>query len=344
MSQTKSNIEKDKTNKTEDMSQTKASATTTGVDRNQLPSLPVEIPTSNKTNLAAAGDDLIQRLNSTWFKMDTDLIRIATIGDSHCFVHATLKGFYAPYQDNPSYRFRTELAQSLRRDLSEILGYESPDYPGYLNWETAGNGIFLEYFVQELVNPELVNELRTDYSFKGIKALFNSTTYLGDASYQYISDLLNIDIYVLRATARDLFPHLSTEREDKKDFPRWAVVIVGNEFHYEPVGIVVEENAKGKIEKRIQTAFLPDHPFIKSIRGLRKEERKEERKVGRQVKYNPEQHFIQTVASAFSRDYTEDFLEPDMSYLEQDDPFLLRYQKLRPKVLSWYQDRKRTKK
>src|SRR5690606_11387375 len=73
----------------------------------------------------------------------------------------------------------------------------------------------------------------------------------------YVSDILNIDIYVLRATQDDLYPHLHTHRPNN---PRNAIVIIGNMYHYEVLAVDTDDG--------FQTVFLPNDPFLTALTNL----------------------------------------------------------------------------
>ncbi|GAJ23471.1 unnamed protein product, partial [marine sediment metagenome] len=126
-------------------------------------------------------------------------------------------------------------------------------------YETANNGMFLALNEHQNLGLDLGDNF--DFSLTGLQKLFNSTGFLGDEVYQYASDILGIDIYVMRLTNKDLYPHLNTA---KKGFKRKAIIISGNGNHYESVG-VYRDNL-------YQTTFDQDDPIILSIRALIEDE------------------------------------------------------------------------
>ena len=98
-----------------------------------------------------------------------------------------------------------------------------------------------------------------DFSIAGLEKLFDSNSLLGDEIYSFIADLLNIDLYVMRITNKDLYPHASTF---KPGTPKRSIIICGNGYHFETIGLI-----KGKL---YQTFFEPDDEFIKKIREFSK--------------------------------------------------------------------------
>ena len=132
-----------------------------------------------------------------------------------------------------------------------------PRIPEKIRYETAAKGSFPELYEQQLlgVNFQDVFKQKLDFSIEGLKNLFISTCHLGDELYSFVAELLDIDLYVMRITNLDLYPHLNTHEigNDKR-----SVVICGNGFHFETIGIIRNNLC--------QTFFEPDDPFILKIR------------------------------------------------------------------------------
>lgn len=218
-----------------------------------LRSLPVITPEFEEDeDFPAQGDDVSERIDVSWYD---NVVRIATIGDGNCFIHAVLKAYWAKYQESEEYSSRTSWASLLRRDLALLLETENPEFPGYTYWESVSEGQFPSLLMQELADPNLVSVLNVDYSIEGLKALLNSKTFLGDEIYKFISDALGIDIYIFRIDENDLYLHLNTSYKDSK---RNAITIAGNGVHYEVIGVIHPEG--------IQTIYGFDDPFIQAIR------------------------------------------------------------------------------
>lgn len=205
------------------------------------------------------GDDVARLMNCSWYR---DVYQIATIGDGNCFIHALLKAFYKPYQENPSGAWRRQFAKYIRRDLGIILNTPDPEYADsstkYVHWETAGGGTLPSLMMQEIVNPGLIGDFGIDFSLTGLQYLLNSSRYLGNEIYSYISQVLDLDIYILQIRNNDLVINASTTT----DLPRnYAVVIVGQTNHWETVGVRHPNNL-------LQTVFTHEDPFISAIRTV----------------------------------------------------------------------------
>lgn len=224
-----------------------------------LASIPVEYLNTQGVpfTTAAVNDDSLLPLTCTW---QNNLARIATIGGGDCFMHAVLKCFYGPYQENFSASNRWNLGRSCRVNLSAMLTQENPKYPGFTYWETVGNGQFISLYVQQLLDPSLIGLMGgVSYSPEGLASLIQSTNFLGDEMYQFICDVLNINVIILRSTAKNLYYHWSPS-----DFnaSRKNVVIHGNMTHYEVVALNTDAG--------LQTAFDTSHEFIKNIEKLKR--------------------------------------------------------------------------
>jgi len=215
-----------------------------------LPAVDVE------SELPLIPPDTYQRIIVTWYPNE-QVVRIGAIGDGSCFFHATLNGYYPPYQNNSDAKNRRRFVSMLRRDIAYTLQMDDPENPGMTLWQTAANGQFEALYEQQLMglNFDDVFGFPVDFSLEGLQRLFNSTSYLGNEVYQYASDMLGIDIYIMRLTNRDLYVHQNTST---RGVVRKVVVISGNGNHYETIG--VERNGM------FQTVFDQNDPFIVSLR------------------------------------------------------------------------------
>jgi len=200
--------------------------------------------------------DTYQYLNVSWYPNEK-VVRIGAIGDGSCFFHSVLGGYYPPYQNEKNEKSRRNFVQKLRRDIAYTLQMSDPENPDQNMWENAARGQFKNLYEQQKLGLVLDDGFGyyLDFSLEGLQQLFNSTRYLGDEVYQYASDILGIDIYVMRLTNKNLYVHLNTS---KRNIERKAVVISGNGSHYETVG--VERN------DMFQTVFDSNDPFILAIK------------------------------------------------------------------------------
>jgi len=299
------------------------------IENNQLTALTVTYigKKGELINGAAINDDTYAPLKCTWYD---NLIRIATIGDGSCFVHAVLKGFYPSYQENNDARYRLDLVANLRRDLGVGLSLENDEYPGYTYWETTARGSFVRMVMQEINYEDLIGELRVDYSLAGLQRLFNSTSQLGDEVYTYVSEVLKVDIYVLRGTSDDLYPHYNTRKEG---VVRPAVVVVGNTYHYEVVGI---NKADG-----IQTLFLENDPFLEAISKLFIGDTDFD-DINNKIKYNPDQGFIDSFVDTFTNQNGLNIPPVVYDIFPESDPFRMMLSRLMDVIIEESEVRAKT--
>jgi hypothetical protein len=216
--------------------------------------------------------DVVEKIRASWWSDEGSdeenrgqIVRIGSVADGSCLIHALLNAYLEIYQTNPNVKFRKNFAKNLRRDISFTLELPDPNFPNVpglpqkTRYETAADGQFVNLYAEQLLGLKFedVYGQNVDFSLKGLQKLFNSSANLGDEMYSYISDLLNIDIYIMRLTNKDLYLHVHTSKPGRD---RRSVVIAGSNCHYETIGIF-----RGDL---IQTFFEANDPFIVKIRTL----------------------------------------------------------------------------
>lgn len=280
------------------------------VDPSIISNSPIDSPIISKELVildAVTNDDSYCPVICSWF---SNLVRIATIGDGNCFIHAALKGFYEPYQNNPDSSFRRNLSSQVRRDLAILLQFENKRYPNNTYWSTSSNGAFPRMLMQQIKDRSLINELGVNFSLRGLQFLLNSTANLGDEIYKYISDIFNIDIYILRGTKDDLFPHYHTK---EIGIIRDSIVIIGNKFHYELLAIVTTTG--------LQTVFKSYDPIMIPLSKLFSDINEN---------FDPNESFIKDFIDTFAPNGLIDFPSEILSEFESQDPFVVKYNELLP--------------
>lgn len=181
------------------------------------------------------------------------LMRGSTKEDGSCLFHAIAGSYYLPYlqgNDNGVPIDKDKFIRNLRNDLASKLaepisfgpGFESPSY-----YDLLGGGTIKELSKD---NPEfsletLQEELR---SGRSVSYLYN----------ELISNLLDIDIYFLDFTTRDVYVFENDIGVIYKSRPSIVILSLRYPEHFERIGI--QTNAG------ITTFFDPKHDFIQSIR------------------------------------------------------------------------------
>ena len=216
-----------------------------------------EIAEESEEELGMLSMDKMEYVNCTWWENEEPIVRIGSLGDGSCAIHSILNAFLKVYQTNPNLKFRKDFSKRLRKDIANSLSKPDPKHPGKTYYETAAKGSFPELYEQQLlgVNFQDVFKQKVDFSIEGLKNLFFSTCHLGDELYSFVAELLDIDLYVMRITNLDLYPHLNTHEPgiDKR-----SIVISGDGLHFETIGIIRNNLC--------QTFFEPNDPFILKIR------------------------------------------------------------------------------
>lgn len=229
------------------------------INSNELPYIPVYYdPLSDK----GIGDGTYQQISCSWYTA-FPVVRIGCIGDGSCFFHAVLQAYLPEYTNNPSYRFRTEFVEKFRRDLAAALQLESE--PGKTYYETAADGSWVNMatFQKGQKSTDEVGA-GVDYSLEGMQELLNSKSDVGNEVYQYVSDMIGVDIYVMLASKTDLTRILSTHKEGRN---RPGVFIAGNGYHYEVIAVDFGPLVSKNPASGFQTMFMEGDGFLMAFRA-----------------------------------------------------------------------------
>lgn len=256
-------------------------------------------------------DDTYAHVTNT---IDENMYRITTLGGGNCFFHCVLKAVYPSYQTS-DYQDRTTITEEFRRDLAMTLELPHPKYKGFLYWDIIGGGFFPRSLMLGLSNPALVSKGKLiDFSLNGLKYYLNSHEEVGEEVYDFVSEILQLDIYILRATKTNVHVHKHTHRQGI-DVP--GIIILGNEYHYELIGLKVGEN-------KFQTVFMPGDAFLTKIQSLYKGNM--EIKKGEKEKFRPADIFYQDASEILWRDPENiPTVEDIKKLLPEKDPFVPRY-------------------
>jgi len=183
-----------------------------------------------------------------------DLIRIDTIGDGNCLFHAIANGFFVPYHTgivDGNKMTRREIIKQMRKEFSEKLSSPvSSELNSKTHYEIINSGKTSEF----PVCPDLPED---DFSLSNMKKQLDSDKYIGYGYIEYISNMLDKNIYILNDSNNDLYPFEKTELLNIYKKNRPSIVIYYKLNHYELVGIM----NNGIID----TYFDSDHTFIKFL-------------------------------------------------------------------------------
>lgn len=179
-----------------------------------------------------------------------NMVRIGTHADGSCLFHSIALSYYTPYimgRDKDKPLDRIDFIKNLRSELTEKLSdkvdpnnLKSPSY-----YETISRG-GLPSFGKEISN----------YSLDSMKQELSSNNPVDNVYNEFISDVLDKDIYILDMTSKDVY--MTGDDLDILYKDRNSIVVLYLPGHYELIGL---QNSKGETS----TLFTPNHPFIQSI-------------------------------------------------------------------------------
>ena len=190
-----------------------------------------------------------------------NLIRINTPGDGSCLFHAIENGFSIPYYQemiNGEKMDRNNIVRHMRKSLATKLASKvSSDPNSKTYYELINSGNTAEFQVSDNL-PEY------NYSLENMQKQLASNNNIGYGYIEFISNVLNKNIYILSSTGKDIYPFGKSELANiyKKDRLSIVLYYIENEKsnnldHYELIGVMND----GVVD----THFEPDHYFIKFL-------------------------------------------------------------------------------
>ena len=176
------------------------------------------------------------------------LVRIRTIPDGSCFFHALVKAYFTPYQtgmlDGKVFD-RIDFVKRLRADLAAKLAQ-----PVDLTTRLTYYDVISRGRLRELVAED------KRYTLENMQRELRSSSPVDNLYNEFISIVLNKDIYLLDLATRDVY--ITGRDSDILYKNRPSIVILTMPGHYELVGLQTPNG--------IRTLFTPDSPLISSIR------------------------------------------------------------------------------
>jgi hypothetical protein len=177
-----------------------------------------------------------------------NLYRLYTPLDGSCLFHAICNSYFGPYHEEVvkgKKMSKSKIVATLRKDLSEKLSEkvnnqdESP-----IHYDLLYGG-----------NVRKFSESVPEFNIKHMQSQLDSHNSIGYGYIEFIGNCLNLDIYILEATRKDIY------NTDELPFTikgnRNSIVLYYVDGHYELVGI--------KKEAGFVTYFSPSHTFIKYL-------------------------------------------------------------------------------
>jgi hypothetical protein len=163
--------------------------------------------------------------------------------DGSCFFHSIVFATNVDYLNNPNKRF--EIVSSLRKKLADILEYNKDDKIWY---DHLSRG--------ELKN--LSKDLQ-EYSLENMKKELLSMGSVDEKFFELISDLLNIDLYIINSNTNELV-NLEKDIYYKNRFS--VILYYHPSGHYDLLSV--------KRNDVYYVLFKHDDPFILNLNNLLK--------------------------------------------------------------------------
>lgn len=182
------------------------------------------------------------------------LVKLNMMGDGSCFFHSIAYSFHKPYRFETIEGYvldRRDFIRKLRKDLSIKLGQpvnpSDPNSPIYYDVLSRGQ-------LSEL------SKTLPEYSLLYMQKELDSNTPIDSIYHEFVSDILNKDIYILDGESRDVY-QLDRELYYKG---RPSIVLYYANNHYDLIGLntKVGENSN---DNGIKTFFNPNSDFIRIL-------------------------------------------------------------------------------
>lgn len=225
------------------------------IEGEEQESLPQSIQEENKhVEILTQSDHEILNWDGEFQYTGGHLIRVAVPADGSCYFHAIAKAYFKPYilgkHDGKPFN-RTLFIRTLRNNLARLLGSKIKGDPkGRTYWETLSRGEFVR-----------ISKDSPEFSLENMQRELANPNPVSDIYNEFISDQLNIDIYILDAERKDVYMNGADMKLLYKDRP--SVVLLYLPGHYELIGVTYNDY--------VTTYFSPNDPFIKYIRERMKE-------------------------------------------------------------------------
>lgn len=175
---------------------------------------------------------------------DFDVFSVDTIGDGSCFLHSVLFCFSKKYR-KIDVKSKIKMVRELRHDLSNVLS-EKNEETGKTYYQELSRGE-IEELSKEIPEMKLIF----------MKKYLASNHWLNIFFLEFISNQLNIDIYILNSKDGSIYK----TGDDEIYFKGRNSVIIKyiEEAHFESCGVAYDN--------KLETFFDPDCFIVRQLRG-----------------------------------------------------------------------------
>lgn len=187
-----------------------------------------------------------------------NMIRKGVEADGSCFFNSIMTAIYEPYRCGhlngvpfPKNMFIRDLREDFSVKLSQKIDAEFEDSP--IQYDMLNNGELRE-----------LSKTFPTLELKNMKAILKENTMMDNRYNEFISNILDIDLYILDGEKKDIYPLVTDD--DLLYKQRDSVVLIYFGMHYELAGVQEVNEEKYMFES--------DHPFILSIQKRMKDMKK----------------------------------------------------------------------
>jgi len=175
--------------------------------------------------------------------MGFDFVKIKTIGDGSCFLHAVLGAASKDYK-NSTDRQKKTMVKNLRNDLAELIDDTRKD--DKTHYESINRG-----------EMENLSKIFPELEIENVKKFLRSREWFDQKYIEYVSDLLEIDIYII--DYKTGAPYKTGDEEILHKSRNSVIIGYIRETHFETLGVFDG--------KKIKTFFVPDSKIIKNLKN-----------------------------------------------------------------------------
>ena len=155
-----------------------------------------------KAGLVVKGDDTYANIRTD--RLGAPMIRLACLKDESAVFHALAKCLMPKYAETKDYNTRVNIVHQLRAEIGYFITLNAAHYTaaGYGKW--AQRARYTEVAGQLVLQPGLPPQIefdeygnRVDYSFQGLRLMFNSKRSISQEFFDDIANTLGIKMIMV---------------------------------------------------------------------------------------------------------------------------------------------------
>ncbi len=169
------------------------------------------------------------------------MIKINVIKDESSLLHAVMTSIYDVYKNNKINKCK--FIQELRNNLAyKLKSYIDTNNQSSIYYDTLSGGILGS-----------ISKIKPDVSLENMIKTLVSNDNIGIIYNEFISNIFNINIYIIDYDKKDLY--MTGLNKNYLYKIRSSIVVLISDGYYDLVGLISNEH-------KIKTKFNINHPFI----------------------------------------------------------------------------------